>query len=43
MVFDLHSTSTEVAMGKYVIGWMLGVPVSVLAVVYIISHGACGR
>lgn len=30
-------------MGKYVIGWLLGVPISVLAVIYVVSHMACGR
>jgi len=30
-------------VGKYVIGWLLGVPLSVLVVVYIVSHVACGR
>jgi hypothetical protein len=30
-------------MGKYVIGWLLGVPISVLAVIYVVSHVACGR
>lgn len=29
-------------MGRYVIAWLLGVPISVLAVIYIISHTACG-
>lgn len=29
-------------MGKYVLAWFLGVPISVLAVVYIVSHAACG-
>jgi hypothetical protein len=28
-------------MGKYVIGWLLGVPVSVLAVIYLVSHSGC--
>jgi len=28
-------------MGKYAVAWLLGVPVSVLAVIYIISHVAC--
>ena len=28
-------------MGKYVLAWLVGVPVSVLAVIYIISHTAC--
>jgi hypothetical protein len=30
-------------MGKYVIAWLLGVPVSILALVYVVSHVACGR
>jgi hypothetical protein len=29
-------------MAKYVLAWLLGVPVSILAVVYIVSHVACG-
>jgi hypothetical protein len=29
-------------MGRYVIAWLLGVPISVLAVIYIVSHTACG-
>jgi len=28
-------------MGKYLVAWLLGVPISVLAVIYIISHVAC--
>jgi hypothetical protein len=28
-------------MGKYVLAWLLGVPVSVLALIYIISHSGC--
>ena len=28
-------------MGKYVIGWLLGVPLSVLVVVYLVSQVAC--
>jgi hypothetical protein len=28
-------------MGKYVLAWLLGVPISVLAVIYIVSHAAC--
>ena len=43
LVFDLHNGTVEVAMGKYVIAWMLGVPISLLAVVYVVSHAACGR
>lgn len=30
-------------MGKYVIAWLLGVPLSVLALIYVVSHVACGR
>jgi hypothetical protein len=30
-------------MRKYVFAWLLGVPVSVLAVIYVISHAGCGR
>jgi hypothetical protein len=30
-------------MPKYVLAWLLGVPVSVLAVVWLFSHAACGR
>jgi hypothetical protein len=29
-------------MGKYVLAWLLGVPLSVLAVIYLLSHAACG-
>ncbi len=29
-------------MGKYVIAWLLGVPASVLALIYIVSHVGCG-
>jgi len=33
------TTSTEVSnMGKYVLGWFLGVPVIVLVVVYFFMH-----
>ena len=28
-------------MGKYVVGWLLGVPISVLALIYIVSHSGC--
>lgn len=31
---DFNSTRLEVAMGKYVIGWILGVPAIVLVVAY---------
>lgn len=29
-------------MGKYVLAWLFGVPLSVLAVIYIVSNAACG-
>jgi hypothetical protein len=28
-------------MGKYVLAWLLGVPASVLAVIYIVSNAGC--
>lgn len=28
-------------MGKYVVAWLLGVPLSLLAVIYVVSHTAC--
>jgi hypothetical protein len=30
-------------MRKYVLGWLLGVPVSLLVIIYVVSHVACGR
>jgi hypothetical protein len=30
-------------MRKYVLAWLLGVPVSLLVVIYLVSHVACGR
>jgi hypothetical protein len=30
-------------MGKYALGWLLGVPLSVLVVIYLVSNVACGR
>ena len=30
-------------MGKYVIAWLLGVPLSVLVLIYVVSHVACGN
>ena len=30
-------------MRKYVWAWLFGVPVSVLVVIYLVSHAACGR
>jgi len=32
----------EEKMRKYVFAWLLGVPVSVLVVIYLVSHAACG-
>jgi hypothetical protein len=29
-------------MGKYAIAWLLGVPLSVLVVIYLVSNVACG-
>jgi hypothetical protein len=29
-------------MGKYVIAWLLGVPLTVLVLVYVVSHTVCG-
>jgi hypothetical protein len=31
-------TPRAAAMGKYLVGWMLGVPVSVLVVLYLFFH-----
>ena len=28
-------------MGKYFVAWLLGVPLSVLAVIYVISNAGC--
>jgi hypothetical protein len=33
----------EAPMRKYVIAWILGVPAGLLAVIYVVSHVACGR
>jgi hypothetical protein len=30
-------------MGKYLVAWLLGVPLSVLVVVYLVSQVACGN
>jgi hypothetical protein len=29
-------------MKKYVLAWLLGVPFSLLVVIYVVSHAACG-
>jgi hypothetical protein len=34
--------TTEAKM-RYIVAWMLGVPLSVIAVWYVIGHAACGR
>jgi hypothetical protein len=31
----------EGRMGKYFVAWLLGVPVSVLAVIYLLSNASC--
>jgi hypothetical protein len=28
---------------KYLLAWLLGVPFSLLVVIYLVSHVACGR
>lgn len=28
-------------MGKYVLAWLLGVPASILALIYIVSNAGC--
>jgi hypothetical protein len=30
-------------MKKYLVAWLLGVPVTLLVVIYVVSHAACGR
>jgi hypothetical protein len=32
------TTAWEIAMGKYFLGWILGVPVIVLVVIYLVMH-----
>ena len=29
-------------MGKYIVAWLLGVPLTLLVGIYVISHTACG-
>jgi len=31
-------TQTEKTMGKYVLGWFLGIPLGVLVILYLIFH-----
>lgn len=31
-----------IRMGKYAVAWLLGVPLSVLVVIYLVSHTVCG-
>jgi len=38
----LHVPAKEDQMGKYVLAWLFGVPLSLLAVIYIVSNAACG-
>ena len=28
---------------RYIVAWMLGVPLSVIALWYVVGHAACGR
>lgn len=37
IAFSLHS-SRSVLMGKYLLGWILGIPTVVLVVIYLISN-----
>jgi hypothetical protein len=48
VAIDLHFSAVsaptarqEGVMGKYVVGWLLGVPLSVLALIYIVSRSGC--
>jgi hypothetical protein len=38
----LRCTERGIEMGKYVIAWLLGVPLTLLVVIYVVSHAACG-
>jgi hypothetical protein len=38
----LHAQRLEGIVGKYVIAWLLGVPLSLLVVIYLASHTFCG-
>lgn len=42
MAFKLLRAVLEVVM-RYIVAWMLGVPLSVIAVWYVVGHAACGR
>jgi len=33
--------SLEALIGKYLIAWLLGVPLSVLVLIYLVSNAAC--
>jgi len=35
---DRRETQTEKTMGKYVLGWFLGIPLGVLVILYLIFH-----
>jgi hypothetical protein len=28
---------------RYIVAWLLGVPLSVIAIWYVVGHAACGR
>ena len=39
--YGLHTSTTreeDKAMGKYVLGWLLGIPVFVLVIIYLFVH-----
>jgi hypothetical protein len=38
---DGQSDTRRLVMGKYVLAWLLGVPASVLALIYIVSNAGC--
>ena len=42
MALKLLLEDMEVIM-RYIAAWMLGVPVSVIAIWYVVGHAACGR
>ena len=43
MTVPRGTTEENRTMRKYVFAWLLGVPVSVLVLIYVVSHVACGR
>jgi len=34
----IRNTAKEIKMGKYFLGWLLGVPVFVLVIIYLINN-----